>query len=96
MTDEALAAIERTWSPSPDGYGLDVSTDPDSMKVHAANVLALVAEVRRLRALVQKAYAEGQFTTSYYGNGYIDTQPWDESDACKALDADKTPQDGVS
>jgi hypothetical protein len=45
---------------------------------------ALVAEVRRLRALVREAYEEGQNTTSD-DKGYRDSQPWGESDAREAL-----------
>ena len=54
MTERELAAIEKTWTVPNDGWNtLDVSTAPESMEAHAANVLALVAEVRRLRALVE-------------------------------------------
>ena len=50
MTDAELDAIARTWSPSPDGYGLDVANDPESMARHAKDVLGLIAEIRALRA----------------------------------------------
>lgn len=59
---------------------------PDAAFIVAARdaVPALVAEVRRLRALVEAAYREG------YDNGYVTDpwrdQSWESSDARKALE----------
>ena len=91
---------------APDDYGavkvggtllIDDAPDADCAFVCAARdaVPALVAEVRRLRGLVEAAYREGQ-TNEFAIDSYTTPIEWEQSDACKALDADKTPQDGVS
>jgi hypothetical protein len=59
------------------------------------DVPALVAEVRRLRGLVRDAYWEAAG-----GWGRLDSDEfmpdWDHSETRRALDGDKTPQDGVA
>ena len=89
MTEEELWEIEGTWSPSRDGWGLDVATDPESMRRHAEKILRVVAEVRRLEALVEAAFREGiaEYAEEYMGGSERRvTEEWERSKAFKALD----------
>ncbi len=77
MTEQELQAIEQRANAAT-STGL-AKTGP---WVSLADVPALVAEVRRLRALVEAAYREGAVAVDPHG---ADDAKWEESDARKAL-----------
>ena len=77
MTEEQLTAIEARHTPSPTGIQWYPTQD-----VHT-----LVAEVRRLRTLVERAFQEGQDGRILDGHDqFVYDVEWKDSDAFKALD----------
>ncbi len=89
-----LDELERRYSPQPDGYGLDLSADPDGLRRIASEVHYLITRLRATEALVMRAtealvmraFAEGRdcaFEDAISGNG----RTWKNSDAKAALDA---------
>ena len=75
------------------GMGMEVAecqSDADGAFIAAAraDVPALVAEVRRLRALVERAFQEGQDGRILDGHDqFVYDVTWEHSDAFKALEA---------
>ena len=80
MTEQELMAIEKRANERKTAHQIDAV---EAMAKSQADVPALVAEVRRLRELVEAAYKEGAFQN---GPGVSEWE-WENSCARKALEA---------
>lgn len=81
MTEQELAAVAARM-PKKDQWGYDVG-GPENVQQLAADCGALFSEVRRLQALVEPAYREGE--ADAYMNAKMQRDGWPDSHARKAL-----------
>jgi hypothetical protein len=106
MTDDELAGIEARVNAANESsatYHEWVGRLSRVADVARTDVPALVEEVKRLRGLVEAAHGEAFRYAWNIATGYeeipdagILAREWQASNARRALDADKTLQDGVA
>lgn len=90
MTPADLAAIRARLEAATPGPWTAKSFDPDDQFIaHApSDIAALLAEVERLRRLVEEAYIEGCLHALKPGNKGLSQAEWNKSNAKARLEAE--------